>query len=112
MKIYTFFSVFAAITLTLTGCSRHPSATAAHPGVSDLGVVEVSDGVQIQRDLGGGRTCTIMPTVQKDGAVLLNFKIMQDGKLLASPKIQTAPDRAAVITIGDIGIGVTPHIKQ
>lgn len=53
-----------------------------------------------------------MPTVQKDGAVLLNFKIMQDGKLLASPKIQTAPDRAAVITIGDIGIGVTPHIKQ
>lgn len=112
MKTYTSLIVFALLSLALTSCSKHSSGTAANPNDWDLGVVEVSDGVQIQRDLGGGRACTIMPAIQKDGSVLMNLKIMQDGRLLASPRIQTGSDRPAVMTIGDISIDVTPHIKS
>jgi hypothetical protein len=111
MKNHTLLIVLASLTLALVGCSKHSSGTATNPGVSDLGVVEVSDGVQIQRDLVGGRVCTITPAIQKDGSVLLNLKITQDGKLLAAPRIQTAPDRAAIVAVGDISIGLTPHIK-
>ena len=111
MKTRTSLVILASLTLAMAGCSKHAPGAAANPGVSDLGVVEVSDGVQIQRDLGSGRVCTIMPAIQKDGSVLLSLKITQDGKLLAAPRIQTASDRAAVVTVGDISVGVTPHIK-
>ncbi len=111
MKNRTSLIILASLILALAGCSKHSSDTTANQNILDLGVVEVSDGVQIQRDLGGGRVCSITPAIQKDGSVLLSLKIMQDGKLLASPRIQTSSDRAAVMTIGDIRIGVTPHIK-
>jgi hypothetical protein len=97
--------------LALDGCSKHSSATAAKQNDWDLGVVEVSDGVQIQRDLGGGRVCTIMPAIQKDGSVLMSLKLTQDGRLLSSPRIQTEPDRRVVMTIGDISMDVTPHFR-
>src|SRR5277367_1382632 len=100
MKTRTSLIILASLTLALAGCSKHSSGTTANQGVSDLGVIEVSDGVQIQRDLGSGRVCTIMPAIQKDGSVLLSLKITQDGKLLAAPRIQTASDRPAVITVG------------
>ena len=103
--------ILASLTLALAGCSKHSSATTAKQNDWNLGVVEVSDGVQIQRDLGGGRVCTIMPAIQKDGSVLMSLKIMQDGRLLASPRIQTGSDRRAVMTIGDVSIDVTPHFR-
>ena len=111
MNIRTSLIVLASLTLALTGCSKHSAGTTANQGVSDLGVIEVSDGVQVQRDLGSGRLCTIMPAIQKDGSVLLSLKITKDGKLLASPRIQTGSGQPAMFTVGDISVGVTPHIK-
>jgi len=111
MKNRTSLIILASLTLALAGCSKHSPATTANQKDWDLGVVEVSDGVQIQRDLGGGRVCTIMPAFQKDGSVLMSLKISQDGRLLASPRIQTGSDRPAVMTIGDISIDVTPHFR-
>ena len=111
MKNHTSLIILALLTLALDGCSKHSSATAAKQNDWDLGVVEVSDGVQIQRDLGGGRVCTIMPAIQKDGSVLMSFKLTQDGRLLSSPRIQTEPDRRVVMTIGDISMDVTPHFR-
>ena len=111
MKNRTSLVILASLTLALAGCSKHSSDTTANQKVWKLGVVEVSDGVQIERDLGGGRVCTIMPTIQKDGSVLMSLKLTQDGKLLASPRIQTGSDREAVMTMGDVSIDVTPHIK-
>ena len=52
-----------------------------------------------------------MPAIQKDGSVLMSLKLTQDGKLLTAPRIQTGSDRRAVMTIGDISINVTPHIR-
>ena len=111
MKNRTPLIILASLTLALAGCSKHSSATTAKQNDWDLGVVDVSDGVQIQRDLGGGRVCTIMPTFQKDSSVLMSLKLTQDGRLLASPRIQTGSDRPVVMTIGDISIDVTPHFR-
>ena len=111
MKNRTSLAALTLLALTFAGCSKHSSATTAKQNDWDLGVVEVSDGVQLQRDLGGGRVCTIMPAFQKDGSVLMSLKLTQDGRLLASPRIQTGSDRPAVMTIGDICIDVTPHFR-
>jgi hypothetical protein len=109
MKNRTSLLILASLTLALAGCSKHSSATTAKQNDWNLGVIEVSDGVQLQRDLGGGRVCTIMPAIQKDGSVLMSLKLTQDGRLLTSARIQTGSDRRAVMTVGDISIDVTPH---
>lgn len=113
MKIHTSLAILASFTVALAGCSRHPAGSTATQNNWELGVVEVSDGVQVQRDLGGGRICTIMPAIQKDGSVLMTLKLTQAGKpLLTAPRIQTGSDQRAMMTIGDINIDVTPHIKS
>jgi len=76
-----------------------------------LGVVEVSDGIQSRHDLGGGRICLVTPTVQKDGSLLLALRIEAAGKLLSEPKVITKPDRAFEVSVGDVGVGFTPHLK-
>jgi hypothetical protein len=113
-NVTTRISLIVPVLLTLlwVGCSKHPSDVTTNREVWKLGVVEISNGVQIQRDLGGKRVCQIMPLVRKDGSVLLNLKLMRDGKLLASPSIQTVSDREVMIRVGDISLDVTPHIKQ
>jgi hypothetical protein len=93
--------------------SKHsPTATQQNPKVAALGVVDVSDGVESRHDLGGGRACTIMPAVQKDGSVLLTLRIEEDGRLLASLPVQAFSDRVVEVSVGDIGFALTPHIKQ
>jgi len=111
MKTRTSLVVLASLAFALVGCSKHTAATKAAQNTWNVGVVEVSDGVQIQRDLSGGRVCTIIPAVQKDGSVLMNLTLTQNGKLLTKARIQTGSDREAVMTVGDISIDVTPHIK-
>ena len=102
-----------ALALTFASCSkRSPDATVAAPKVHDLGVVEVSDGVQSRHDLGGGRVCIITPAIQKDGSVLLSMRVEKSGKLLQQMRAQTKSDVPFQITSGDIGIGMNPRIKQ
>jgi len=55
---------------------------------------------------------TDRPTVQKSGSVLLAMTIEESGKVLAAPSVKTLPDRTVEMYIGDIGVGLTPHIKQ
>jgi hypothetical protein len=60
---YRISQIFAALLIFLfIGCSKHS------PVVADLGVVEISDGVPIRHDLGGGKTCVIIPTVITNGS--------------------------------------------
>ena len=102
----------ALLALAFAGCSKHsPAAAVTHPKVYDLGVVEVSDGIQSRHDLGGGRVCIITPAIQKDGSVLLSMSVEESGNVLASPRAQTRSDMPVQISVGDIGIGLTPHIK-
>jgi len=108
MKTRYFITVLIVATLTTltSGCSKSarqqasdtpstakPSTTAS----KDLGVVELSDGVPSQHDLGEGRVCTVTPAIQKDGSVLMTLKIEQDGQLLAPLKVKTLPDRQVTV---------------
>lgn len=118
MKYRTPLIALALLALAVAGCSKHsPDAAVAPPKVQDFGVVEVSDGVIIHRDLGDGRVCSIKPTVNKDGSVLLAMTIEvikwpDTNQILAKMKVVTFPDRAVEFTDHGFGIGLTPHIKQ
>jgi hypothetical protein len=109
-------SSLIALTLlafSFAGCSKHPSAAAAaHPKIQDLGVVEVSDGITTRHELSGGRVCFVTPAIQMDESVLLTMSIEQDGKVLAKPRAQTGSGVPFQISVGDVGIGMTPVIKK
>jgi hypothetical protein len=104
----------ALVASLFTGCSKNsPQESASpRPKVTNLGVVEVSDGKPSRHDLGGGRVCIITPTVLTGGIVELAMIIEESGKQLAAPRVSTLADRAVEVSVGDIGVGLTPHIKQ
>lgn len=113
MQSFTSLIALAVLALTFAGCSKDsPDTVAARPKVHALGVVEVSDGVKTRHDLGGGRVCIVTPAIQKDGSVLLAMSIEQDGKVLAKPRAQTGSGVPFEISVGDVGIGMTPVIKK
>jgi hypothetical protein len=113
MKHLTLLIALTLLSLAFIGCSKHsPDAVVAGPKTYDLGVVEVSDGIQSRHDLGDGRVCIITPAIQKDGSVLLSMRIEESGKLLKLMRAQTGSDRPFQMTSGDISIGMNPHIKQ
>ena len=114
-------NLISLIALTLlafpfAGCSKHsPPATTSK--ATDLGVVTVSDGIPIYKDLGGSRACIITPSVLTNGDVRLTITLQQtnsDGvvETLARPRVQTKSDTPVQISVGDIGVALTPHIKQ
>jgi len=100
------------LALAFAGCSRHsPNAAAARPQTYDLGVVEVSDGIQSRHDLGAGRVCQINPAIQKDGSVLLSMSLEESGKLVQSFRAQTKSDKPVWMSMGDLSIGINPHLN-
>lgn len=113
MKHRTSPITLVLLALAFAGCSkRSPDAAGARPKVYDLGVVEVSDGIQSRHDLGGGRVCIITPAVQKNGSVLLSLRVEESGKLLQLMRAQTRSDLPFQMSVGDLSIGMNPHIKQ
>ena len=118
MKYHTSLITAALFAALFTACSKRPQdAAAVHPKAPDLGVVEVSDGIESRHDLGGGRVCVIKPTVKKGGSVLLAILIQETDsagatRTLAHLNAITFPDHAVEVETGDLGVRVTPHIKQ
>jgi hypothetical protein len=113
MKRHAPLIALVLLALTFAGCSKHsPNTTATNQKVTNLGIIEVSDGVQSRYDLGGGRVCVITPAIQKDGNILLSMRVEESGKLLQQMRAQTRSDIGFQMTVGDISIGMTPHLKQ
>ena len=117
MKYHTSLTILALLVSLLAGCSKH-SAVAASPNskATDLGIVEVSDGIPIQQSLGGSRACVITPTVFTNGSVRLSIAIVEtnsDGvvQTLATPRVQNMAGQPVMVSIGDIAIRLTPKIK-
>ena len=115
MKFCTSLFALALLALQVAGCSKH-SPTAAVPKITDLGVVEVSDGLPIYHDLGGSKACVISPTVFKNGSVKLSFTIQQTNsagvvETLATPSVQNISGSPMHVYVGGISISVTPKIK-
>ena len=85
--------------------------------MNQLGTVEFTDGVPLQVNLDQNRTCTITPKVLPDGTLQLSMVIQGPGArgtmdTLSSPKIITRPGQAVAVSVGDLGIGLTPTIKN
>jgi hypothetical protein len=114
MKYHTPLIITALLVSLFTGCSKH-SPTAASPKVTDLGVVEVSDGTPIRHDLDGGKVCVIIPTVITNGSarqVMLAMTIEQpDSTKLACPKVVAFAGQPVEVRVGDIDIRLTIGIK-
>ena len=103
------------LALLLLGCSKH-SPRAASPKLTDLGVVEMSDGLPIHRDLGGDKACIITPTILTNG-IRLAFVIEQTNsagvvQTLATPVAERTGIGAVEVIVGDIAVKVTPKVKQ
>lgn len=108
-----YYTSLLALALALAGCSKPPqNATSVSTKFLDLGVVEISDGVQSRHDIGGGKVCIVTPSIQKDSTIILSMSIEESGKVLLKPRVQTGSGVPFQIAIGDLGIGMTPVIKQ
>jgi len=107
--------VVAMLMTLASGCSKRARQDASNaPSAAkpkDLGVVEITNGIASQHDLGGGIACTVVPAIQQDGGVLLTLNIEQDGRLLAPLKVPARSGRPVTVSLGDIHFGLTPKIK-
>ena len=119
MKTCTLSFIAALIGLALSGCSKH-SGEAVTPRVTytNLGVVEVSDGVPIYHALGDGRAYILTPTVSKDGSIEMRLDLQVTNasgevKTLLGPTTLNLPGSQVQMRMSadDVGIYVTPIIK-
>jgi hypothetical protein len=92
------------------------AATVANP--TDLGAIQLVNQTPSQFDLGGGKTCTLTPTISADGNY--NIKVFfesqkSDGQTVQTEQhtaeIITSPGRAVRIAVGDSSIGFTPTVS-
>jgi hypothetical protein len=114
MKYYTPLITTALLISLFTGCSKH-SPIASIAKVTDLGVVEFSNGTPVRRDLDGGKVFVINPTVITNGnttQVMLAMTIEQpDSTKLACPRVVAFAGQPVETKVGDIDIRLTIGIK-
>ena len=84
----------------------------------DLGAVQLVNQTPSRFDLGGGKTCTLTPTIDADGNY--DIKVVFESKKMNGQAIQidrtvgeisTAPGHAVALTVGDNSIGFTPTVN-
>jgi len=114
---YTVMIVAVGLGLALCGCSKHTSVVAT-PSVTytNLGVVEVSDGIPIRHALGDGRAYILTPRVFKDGRieVRLDLQVTNSSgavETLQGPTDCVLPGNEATFSVNDVGIHIIPKVK-
>jgi hypothetical protein len=113
MKIHLTLIAIGLFAFGLIGCSKQPQGKAvAALKTYDLGVVDVSDGIQTTNDLGDGRVCVITPALQKDGSMILNMKLEESGKVLEKFRAQFDKHTTGfTMRVGHFSIAMNPRIK-
>ena len=109
MKFGFPFAILAALALIVSGCSKQ-----APPPVQqtiDLGVVDLSNGQQNKLDLKNGTTCTVTPRSVEGGHIMLQMQIEKDGAVLGSPRVEAIPDQPVSVSLTDVTLKFTPHLK-
>jgi hypothetical protein len=114
---YTVMKVAVGLGLALSGCSKHSSVVAT-PSVTytNLGVVEVSDGIPIRHALGDGRAYILTPTVFKDGRIEVRLDLQVTNSSGAVETVQgptdcVLPGNEARVSVNDVGIHIVPKVK-
>lgn len=120
MKTLLFITALAGTLagIALCGCSRQP-AVAVSPDVTytNLGVVEISDGVPISHALGDGRAYVVTPTIFKDGTVEIRLDLQKTNasgvvNTVHGPTTRYMPGIQVKLSVEDVGICITPRIKS
>ena len=106
----------AAISIALAfggsmGCSKHSPTATDTITEKDLGEVEVSDGIPAQVDMGGGRTCKIIPKVRTEGYLTLTMEVSEGGKVLASPRMDGKSGVPVKFYVDNVKYTLTPKAK-
>jgi hypothetical protein len=84
---------------------------------TDLGTVELSDGIAARFNLGGGTNCVVTPTVLSDGNVLMQITVgvtNADGTVseLGTSRLTAPPGHHCSISVGDRMIALAAKPKS
>jgi hypothetical protein len=110
-----FIAVF--VSLVVSGCSKHSTVeTPTSTTYTDLGEVEVSDGVPIRHALADGRAYIMTPTILKNGHIDVRLDLQVTNasgeiKTLQGPTSSISPGNQIRFSIADVGITMTPRAK-
>jgi TolA-binding protein len=81
----------------------------------DLGAVQLVNQTPSRFDLGGGKTCTLTPTINADGNydIKVVFETQKSGGQTEqlTGEIITSPGHAVRLNVGDSSIGFTPTVN-
>ena len=115
----------AFMALLFTGCFKHSHSATTNPKLTNLGVVEVSDGGTNRIDLGNGKVCVIKSILSQsfippelNDKVLLIISVEQTDSsgvtrhLYDQNLMSTFAGQTVGFSENDFGILLTPHIKQ
>ncbi len=93
-----------------------PANAATDPAAGpDLGAIQLVNQMPKQFDLGGGKVCTLTPTIDADGNY--DIKVVFDSKKSngqteqLTGEIVTSPGRAVRLSVGDSSIGFAPTVN-
>jgi hypothetical protein len=107
----------AAAQRAVTPASEVKVTTLAPPAnQTDLGLIELSDGVTVRFDMGAGTNCVVMPKVLADGNAEMQISVEvtnADGttSLLGQSSLTARPGQRCSITVGDRWIALAPKLK-
>ena len=113
MTIHKTLLIMAVAIALIPGCSTASGrkSASAPSRITQLGIINVTDGEVTQHAMGGDRLCIIRPTVRHDGTVDLAITIREAGNVLARPSVRTFPDKSFEVECDGVGVGMTVHIK-
>lgn len=83
---------------------------------TDLGLIELSDGIAVRFDLGAGTNCVVTPKVLSDGNAEMQISLETtnaDGttSLLGQSYLTARPGQHCSISVGDRMIALAPKLK-
>lgn len=86
------------------------------PRMTDLGALELSDGIAASFDLGGGTNCVITPTAMSDGNAAMQITMgvtNADGTVseLGTSRLTARPGQQCSISVGDRMIALAVKLK-
>jgi hypothetical protein len=84
--------------------------------VTDLGMVELSDGIAVRFDLGAGTNCIVTPKMLSDGNAQMEITVEvtnADGTAsqLGQSRLTARPGQQCSISVGDRMIGLAFKLK-
>ena len=95
------------------GCSKQPSVPQK---ITELGVIEVSDGATSRHNLGSGRVLVVTTTFIHSDRVMLALSVETVDATGTTNKVTaqvtTTPDQATTFSLGDTDFSLTPHLKK